>query len=579
MTDYLSTLPVELLHIIFDDLSVGDILASMCFANQRLRTVCRTYPRFRFDFNSSAKKKTQFQSVCAHLPHVSSRILSLTFSKEYNSLVSFKIGCFFSRFLQINDGFSKLHSITIDPIDEQTWRSINRRLTTLPSLVSLSIRCGEHLELSIASQLLRELLLDSLKLKRLHVKLFVNSSDAFIVDPCPSTRRSQIEHLHLEGIRLEFQSLFSVTPALQSLDANLKLFQFRPNTRFHSPETIRQLTISVNFIGLEEIKTMLHSLRQLTDLTVISKNVQYDMADGWTWNRLLKSILIFKFIFTFDQNTFTSPAIDLTSFRSSFWLEKKHWYVTYERSLDTGFALLYSNPYCREEHPLLFMRDRILLESTSSQATVLPHPTSLTADSPYPIEVTAALRSSSPQIARESLADCGTSLRSKLDYAMEHLHLSQITSFTASRCETDLSTDIFVQFLQRLPRLRSLDLSVCLLKRLLNSDWSNILSLHVSANKSGESDPLILWEADAFCRSFPHLDRLLISTDVLTDLSLLLNNVEKMPILSQILFFPFNRVCGGDNQQIIEREWLETNTQLRHFHYFRSKQGIVNLWL
>lgn len=48
------------------------------------------------------------------------------------------------------------------------------------------------------------------------------------------------------------------------------------------------------------------------------------MPDEWTWNRLLKSILIFKFIFTFDQNIFTSPAIDLTSFCSPLWVEEKH---------------------------------------------------------------------------------------------------------------------------------------------------------------------------------------------------------------------------------------------------------------
>ena len=574
MTDYLSTLPVELLHIIFDDLSVGDILASMCFVNKRLRRICLTYPRFRFDLNSFARKKEPFQSVCAHLPHVSSQILSLTFSKEYNSLVSFKISCFFSRFLQINDGFSKLHSITIDPIDEQTWRSINHRLTALTSLDSLSIQCNEYLDLSIASQLLRELLFDSPKLKRLHVNLFVDGSGTFIVDPCPSTRRSQIEHLHLEGIRLEFRSLFAVTPVLQSLDANLKLFQFRPNTRFHSPETIRQLTISVNFIGLEEIKTMLHSLRQLTDLTVISKNVQYDMADGWTWNRLLKSILIFKFIFTFDQNTFTSPAIDLTSFRTPFWLEKKHWHVTYERCLLTGFSLLYSNPYCLDEHPMLFMRDRILVESTASQAALLPDQTNLRTDSTCPIEVILELQRWSIDRIRVLFTDLNISLRLKLNYAMKHLHLSQITSFTASRCETDLSADMFVQFLQRLPRLRSLNLSMCLLKRLLNSDWSNILSFHLSTNELTHSDPLTLCEADAFCHSFPHLDRLSLWTDVLSDLSLLLNNVEKMPTLSQISIFAFHRVCDGVN----ERDWLETNTQLRHFHYVRDKEGIVNIW-
>lgn len=195
MTDYLTALPVELLHIIFDDLSVDDIFASMCFVNKRRGTVCLTYRRFQFDFNPFVKKKTQFRSVCTYLLHVWSETLSLTFSNKYDSWMSLKITRFFSRFVQFTDGFSKLNSITIDPIDEQTWRSINHRWTTLVSLISLFIHCNEYPDLSITSPLLRELLFDSPKPQRLHVNVFVDGSDTFIVDPCPSTRRSQIEHL------------------------------------------------------------------------------------------------------------------------------------------------------------------------------------------------------------------------------------------------------------------------------------------------------------------------------------------------------------------------------------------------
>jgi hypothetical protein len=575
MTDYLNMLPAELFPKIFDDLSVDDILASLCYVNKRLRALCLSYPQFRFDLHSFGKKKAQFQSICAHSPYVSSQILSLTFSKEYDNLMSMKISRFFSRTVDTADAFSKLRSITIGSIDEQTWRSINPRLTTFASLVSLSISCHEHVDGSIASKLLCELLFDCRTLKRLHVKVFVEGHDAFVVQP----RRSQIEHFSLDGNRIELRSLFAVTPALQSLDVPLALFQFRPDTRFHSPDTIRQLTIHVNFIELTEIETMLHSLVQLTDLTVISNNVQYDMADGWTWSQLLKSISTFKFVFTFFDNTFTSPAIDLTSFRSPFWLEEKHWYVTYERCRDTGFSMLYSNPYCLKKHPLLFMRDQLLIESTASKATLLPSRTILMADSPFTEKVALQLRSSSPQITRKSLADCGTSLRSKLDYAVEHLHLSQITSFTAFQCETDLSSDVFVTFLQGLPRLTSLDVSMCLLKRLLISEWSRIRSLRLSANVPVQSDPLTLCETEAFCHSFQRLDRLSMSIDVLSDLSLVLNSMRKMTILTHLSIFPFNRLGDGGNEKIIDRDWLETNTQLCHFHYSRDKQGTVDLWL
>ena len=94
---------------------------------------------------------------------------------------------------------------------------------------------------------------------------------------------------------------------------------------------------------------MLQSLGQLTDLTVIGNDIQYDMVDGWTWSRLLKSIVTFKFVFIFARIISTSATIDLTSFRSSFWLEEKRWFVMSERCRDTGFSMLYSNQFCLDQ--------------------------------------------------------------------------------------------------------------------------------------------------------------------------------------------------------------------------------------
>ena len=45
MTDYLSMLPAELFPQIFDDLSMDDLLTSLCFVNKRLRALCLSYPR------------------------------------------------------------------------------------------------------------------------------------------------------------------------------------------------------------------------------------------------------------------------------------------------------------------------------------------------------------------------------------------------------------------------------------------------------------------------------------------------------------------------------------------------------
>ena len=512
-------------------------------------------------------------------------LICLTFRPEFflwHSPNNTTVGCprrsiVSSRELSISPMRSrKLRSITIGSIDEQTWRSINRRLTALPSLVSLSICCYDQIDGSIVSQLLRELLYECPTMKRLHMKVFAHSSDAFSVDPCLETRRSSIEHLSLDGFWVELRSLFAVTPALQSLDVPLALFQFRSGTRFYSPETIRQLKIHAYFIQFAEIETMLQSLGQLTDLTVIGNDIQYDMVDGWTWSRLLKSIVTFKFVFILDRIISTSATIDLTSFRSSFWLEEKRWFVTSERCRDTGFSILYSNPFCLDQYRLSYMRDELLVESTAPYVTLLPAPTGIMADHSFPD--TSQWRSSLSRITRESLADCGTSLRSKLDFATDHLNLSRVISFTAFQCETDLSADVVVTFLQGLPRLTSLDVSTCLLKRLLICQWPGIRSLRLSTNAPVQSDPLSPSESDAFCHSFQRLDQLSMFSGVLLDLSVVLNNIRKMPILARLTIFPCNRLGDEGHEIGIDRDWVETNTQLRHFDYSRSDRGTVSLF-
>jgi hypothetical protein len=446
--------------------------------------------------------------------------------------------------------------------------------------VSLSIDSSDinnPIDASTVSKLLRELLYNSRTLKRLSVKVWVSGNNIFIVDPRSEANRSLIENLTLEGIRVELKSLLEVTPALQTLDTTLKLFQFKHDTRLHPSDTMRNLTIKVNFVTLEEIEYMLYSMTQLIHFTIISNNVQYDMADGITWSRLLKTVVTFKFKFTLDQNTFTQPLIDLASFRTPFWLEEKHWYVTYDRCIDTGFSLLYSNPYCLDDYPLFYMKDSITTESTKLTSTSMPfpHTNSLITDYYQPAAM-KLLRSSSP-ITRLWLADCGTNLRTKLDYATTHIDLSQVTLFSAFQYETDMSNDVFVKFVHSLPHLRSLHLSIVLLKLLFIHQWPHIVDLRLLTNIPDRSEPMTLCEINAFCRSFTHVERLCISMDTFSDLSRLLSNM--ITILSEISIVQDVNGNTANNDQIIQRDWIEKNTQLRNFHYLCTKDNTIHLWL
>ena len=540
MTNHLSALPTEVLHLILHELPMGDILASLCLVSKRLRAVCLTHPHFAFDFNLSAKKKRQFDAVCAQLPVVASQIGSITFSNDFESL---RIGPFFSRLVHTNDTFSRLQSISLCYIDYQTWRSINSRLTSFPSLVTLTIECQPRLiDRSLASELLCELLYDSRSLKRLHLKVLSKRLWSFRCRS--SSRRKTIVHrtsLRAYGLRIfNLAPLLEVTPALQSLNLDLVWPPFPLEPILHSSSMLRHLSIKSYCVSMHRAQVMLESLVHLTHLTMIIDEVHADLADGVAWAPLLKSISIFKFRFTFTQHTLAPPAADLASFRTPFWLDEKHWYVTYERCVDTGFTLLYSDPYCHDDYPFYFMKDNPIRVSTSP-----------------------------------SLHECGTGLQSRLDYARKHLHLSHIVAFDALDYEPKIPGGASVNFVQRLPRLHKLDLSMTLVKQLLVMEWPMVRDLRIRNDAAVPHEPLTLADTVAIARSFKHLERLIISYDAVEDISSLLNSTETMPVLAEI----WVRTYENTILRITDTDWLEKNTKLRRFHYSRDPPCWMIFWL
>jgi len=69
MTDYLTHLPIELIHKIFNDVPSFDILTYVYLVNKRLHLVSLSYRRFQFDFSCLKTKKNFDISVTVCLPY------------------------------------------------------------------------------------------------------------------------------------------------------------------------------------------------------------------------------------------------------------------------------------------------------------------------------------------------------------------------------------------------------------------------------------------------------------------------------------------------------------------------------
>jgi len=115
MSDYLSTLPVELIHKILEDVPKLDIRLSICLVNKRLRSISLNYPLDQPDLSctTTSMNKSQFDYICTQLLHSISQVTSLTLFNKDDPMTPVKNSLFFSRFSCINSTFSNLRSLTL----------------------------------------------------------------------------------------------------------------------------------------------------------------------------------------------------------------------------------------------------------------------------------------------------------------------------------------------------------------------------------------------------------------------------------------------------------------------------------
>lgn len=122
------------------------------------------------------------------------------------------------------------------------------------------------------------------------------------------------------------------------------------------------------------MSTLLLLFPRLDYLTVTIYNVGHDMADGFAWARLLPGVKHFEFQFEFSYNAFEQQQpLNLDSFRTKSWLEKKKWFVTYQRNLKERSSILYSNSSSTIKYQLHEIIGILVTESTELEPRAFPH--------------------------------------------------------------------------------------------------------------------------------------------------------------------------------------------------------------
>jgi hypothetical protein len=340
----LTSLPVEILHRIFDSLDASIIVLSLRCTCRRLKAVVNNYERYTLDFRSCSK--SDFQLLCRLIDprKVVSLILSPT--EERLNQIELLISSFRIR------QFSRIRSLTLNEIEERQLKGILKRFH-IPSLTSFSLkiektddRCKNTtaaLLLSITSQV---------NLHRLHLETCFYRRRQIIWPVQCMVRYLKIGHC---GDSNQIVTILRCSPNLQTF---IVIFADFANDTIASVNTLPIPFQQLTSLTLENLRTKIDNLELLlsmmTSLTYLKLIGYGQYMDGNRWEQFIQTNLPFLdkfelFVQEPKDATFTFSGIEsvLSPFQTSFWLEHKKWFFFCEFDVIYPHKLkLYSVPVC-----------------------------------------------------------------------------------------------------------------------------------------------------------------------------------------------------------------------------------------
>lgn len=515
--DYLTTLPVELIYKILDNVPTFDIFLSLFLVNKRLRSVATAYECFQPNFTSVVTKinKTQFDFICTQLIRLSSQIISLTLFDKNDPLTPTKNAFFFLRISYMNGKFSNLHSLNLTYIDYDTWYLFKARLPlTIKKLSIHLVYNGGPNSAFFTSETLCEFLFFSPLLEYLSIKMSNYSENLVTLRRRNPPMFSSIQYFHLDGITIDISSLFLLVPNLHTLEVNFHNSRNIIGIVHNQPQHLQRLKLEFYAITWTLTATLLSSFPQLGYLTVIANDLDSDMADGNAWAELLREVKHFDCKLQFCWNAFTEQSINLDSFRTKFWLEEKQWFVHYEQKVDTDYSILYTNSSSVIDCVSNDIIGVLVSESSKLYPTSLPTSHCLTINYQY---VKYALLHRYTQNKQRNISYINVRLPLTFKDISTYLDLSRIVTCYPSNEWIAKSPIEMIEFLQTLPNLRALSVSGPILNYLIQHQWPNIIHLRIENESDDNPNTINLNLMDTLCHSFSRLERIDIHLSCIED--------------------------------------------------------------
>lgn len=314
----LLTLPAELLYRICDFLDVESIVFSFRNVCIQLHTIADTYNQYKIYFRSMLK-----MNICRIIP--SENIVSLDFCERNREIDLIHI--FLSMF-NIHQ-FTRLRSLSLHMINNSDLNIILHQVTVNCKLTSFAI----HSDIPNDNDNTLQLLFSLIAQPTLHnLTLYFNLSNKNkLLWPV----HCNVEKLSMSTCTIQqFCSILQNSPRLHTLiinDCHVNVLDKTIRSNLYLQLTSFTLNdIRMTMDKLELLLSMIPSLVHL-DLTSSGKPFEFvRRLSQWEEFIQLKLPRLYQFefcIFCFCSNWENFDSLIL-SFRTPFWLNEKHWYVT-----------------------------------------------------------------------------------------------------------------------------------------------------------------------------------------------------------------------------------------------------------
>ncbi|UJR14684.1 hypothetical protein I4U23_001677 [Adineta vaga] len=427
----LDRLPVELIHQLFNYFSAHEICYTFLNVTSYLDAIVHSYSAYQVDFQSISR--TNFDLVCQHI--IPDQVTGLTLSDDENTPGLVQL--FLSHF-EINQ-FKHLRLLRLVDIGPDFWECIMTQISKLKNLRTFLYVSPNRSDSWISEISARELTKLDKYLAEIYApilpqlyRLRLSHGDYLesIEFPC-------LRHLILiRSTAVVVKHICSVAPQLVSFESSFPYDSSYPDIIYPLPQ-LKQLILKItdSNLSINNIERLMTNLPRLKHLK-LTANCQRDVVDGHRLQMIAKDLVNFKFLF---RLTTPIESDDLDSFRTSFWLKEKGWFVAGEN------GRLFSVPDFNKE--VLYENFPLPICSTISDDTFFYNLT----ETLYLLNDIRSFNHYFTHIKTLSLVDCWT-----LSIIEKTLHLQTIECLIISLTSNDFP---LMKFIDKMPNLYHISIS------------------------------------------------------------------------------------------------------------------------